>query len=113
MFLRFTYYKDFFLGHRFGLKYYNSTYLNFRFRIFFFLMESFFQSGCNLFFIGGDSRLGVKFFKDLSKFYFFTSRTFFYRGILNNDSVYCFDYKYLPTFSSNLKSHFLLEGGAN
>jgi len=72
-------------------------------------MESFCQAGCNVFFIGSDSRMSIKFFKDLYRFYFFTVNNFFYRGLLSNDSGYKFSSKFLPNSALNIQSRFLLD----
>jgi hypothetical protein len=88
MFLKFNYYKKYFFGHRFGIKYFNFVFLNNHFRIFFYLLESFCQSGCNVFFLGNDLRFGAKFFDNLSKFYLQNLNKPFYRALLTNDYNY-------------------------
>lgn len=55
MFNKFYYFKDYFLGYRFGVRYYNVSFLNIRFRIFFSLLEFFCQVGCNIYFMGNST----------------------------------------------------------
>lgn len=88
MFNKFIYYRDYFLGYRFGIKYYNIGFLNLRFRIFFYVLESFCQLGCNIFFIANTDKFSLRFFKDLAKTNILFQNKSFYRGILTNDHVY-------------------------
>jgi len=109
MFNKFIYQNEYFKGHRFGIKYYNGMFLNSRFRIFFFLLESFCLNGCNFFFLGDHRRINSRFFLDLSKFYFLLNRQFFFRGSLTNESLHPHLNTLVFKNLNNLKFNLLIE----